>query len=578
MSKLKKPKTPIAKAVEGMVEPGVLQDFRNFVFRLWHHLGLPDPTEIQYDIAEYLSGGPERRVIEAFRGVGKSWITAAYVIWRLLRNPDERILVVSASKDRADAFSTFVKRLIEEVPMLHHLKPKKDQRDSNLAFDVGPSSPHQAPSVRSVGITGQLTGGRASLIVADDVEIPKNSLTALMRERLAELVKEFDAVLTPGGEVVYLGTPQCEMSLYNVLPQRGYDVRVWPARYPSEKRQRFYGEKLAPLIRERLEKNPGLVNEFGGRGAPTDPQRFDDLDLMKREASYGRSGFALQFMLDTSLSDQDRHPLRLSDLIVMGLTTEVAPVRTAWGSGPDQVIDTLPCPGLQGDRWHRPVFIHKDFVPYQGSVLFIDPSGRGKDETSYAVVKMLNGQLYGLEVGGFKDGYTDAVLESLANVAKKHKVNHVLIESNFGDGMFTKLLTPFLTRIHPVTTEEIHHTGQKEKRIIDTLEPVFNQHRLVLDEKLVLDDLKVEDVKYSLLYQITRITRDKGALGHDDRVEALAGAVAYWVEQMDADTKRAEEDHRQAKLQEELDRFMEHALGGRAKSSENWTDVNKRFR
>ena len=575
---MKQPKkSPIAKAVEGIVDPRVLQDFRNFVYVLWQHLGLPDPTEIQYDIAEYLQNGPERRVIEAFRGVGKSWLTAGYVLWRLLRNPDERILVVSASKDRADAFSTFVRRLIEEVPMLHHLKPKRDQRDSNLAFDVGPSSAHQAPSVRSVGITGQLTGGRATVIVADDVEIPKNSLTALMRERLGELVKEFDAVLTPGGEILYLGTPQCEMSLYNLLPERGYDVRIWPARIPDAKRQRFYGSKLAPIIQQRVESNPALVSEFGGRGAPTDPQRFDDVDLLKREASYGRSGFALQFMLDTSLSDQDRHPLRLSDLVVMGLTTTVAPVRTAWGSGPDQVIDTLPCPGLRGDRWHRPVFIHKDFIPYQGSVLFIDPSGRGKDETSYAVVKMLNGLLYLLESGGFKDGYTDEVLTLLAQTAKKHSVNHVLIESNFGDGMFTKLITPFFTRHHPVTTEEIHHTGQKEKRIIDVLEPVMNQHRLIVDEKVILDDLKVEDVNYQLFYQMTRITRDKGALGHDDRLEAVAGAVAYWVEQMDADVRKADEEHRQTQLDADLERFMEHALGRKAEG-DNWTGVHKRFR
>jgi hypothetical protein len=570
-------KSPIAAAVSGAyVDPLVLADFRNFVFRLWEHLGLPSPTVMQYDIALYLQHGPERRIIEAFRGVGKSWLTAAYVLWRLLRNPEERVLVVSASKDRADAFTTFVRRLIEEMPLLQHLKPRRDQRDSNLAFDVGPSSAHQAPSVRSVGITGQLTGGRASIIVADDVETPKNSLTALMRERLAELVKEFDAVLTPGGEIVYLGTPQCEMSLYNELPQRGYDCRIWPARYPDAKRRSFYGPKLAPIIAESLKANPKLAEECHGRGAPTDPERFDDVDLMKREASYGRSGFALQFMLDTSLSDQDRYPLRLSDLMVMGLTTESGPVRVVWGSGPDQVHEQLPCPGLRGDRWHRPIFVHKDFVAYQGAVLFIDPSGRGKDETSYAVVKMLNGLLYVLEVGGFKDGYTDAVLEALALVAKKHAVNHVLVESNFGDGMFTKLLTPWLVKHHPVTTEEIHHTGQKERRIIDTLEPAFNQHRVVFAESVVLEDVKGEDVDYSLLHQLTRITRDKGALAHDDRAEALAGAVAYWVEQMDRDVQAAAEEHRQAQIDEALERFMERA-GGNTRS-ENWTGLDRIFK
>jgi hypothetical protein len=143
--------------------------------------------------------------------------------------------------------------------------------------------------------------------------------------------------------------------------------------------------------------------------------------------------------------------------------------------------------------------------------------------------------LFVLEVGGLKGGYDDTVLEYLANVAKRHKVNHVLIESNFGDGMFTKLITPWFTRIHPVTTEEIHHTGQKEKRIIDVLEPAFNQHRVVFSETVILEDLKTDDVKYQLLYQLTRITKDKGALAHDDRIEALAMAVGYWTEQMDKD-------------------------------------------
>jgi hypothetical protein len=230
--------------MEHGIEEGHLLDFRNFLWWLWTvYLALPDPTIMQYDIASYLQHGPRRRMIQAFRGIGKSWITAAYVIWRLLRNVNERILVVSASKDRADSFSIFVKRLINEIPELHFLRPHNDQRDSNIAFDVGPSEPHQAPSVRSVGITGQLTGGRATVIIADDIEVPKNSLTHMQREKLSELVKEFDAVLSPGGEVIYLGTPQTEMSLYNQLPERGYDVRVWPARFPSEKLASRYGER-----------------------------------------------------------------------------------------------------------------------------------------------------------------------------------------------------------------------------------------------------------------------------------------------------------------------------------------------
>lgn len=549
-------------------------DFRNFLALLWAHLRLPNPTPVQFEIAQYLQHGPRRRMVQAFRGVGKSWITAAYVLWRLYRNPNERVLVVSASKERADSFSVFVKRLIAEWELIEELKPEPGMRDSNIAFDVGGSDPHQAPSVRSVGITGQLTGGRATIIIPDDIEVPKNALTQVQRDKLAEAIKEFDAVLSPGGEIVYLGTPQTEMSVYNKLPERGYDVRVWPARFP--KKLTGYGDRLAPSIRKMLRADATLPDQCHGRGAPTDGARFTDLDLVEREASYGRSGFALQFQLDTSLSDANRYPLKLSDLMVMGLQPDQGPVRVAWGSGPDQVRSDLPMIGLQGDRWHRPAFIDREYKPYDGVLMFIDPSGRGADETGYAVVANLNGYLYVLACGGLKGGYTDETLAQLAQIAKRCRVKKVWIESNFGDGMFTKLLTPFLTRIYPCTCEEVRSSVQKEKRIIDTLEPVMNQHRLIFDEKAVMDDLpragaeEVYEQKYSLFYQLTRITREKGAILQDDRIDALAGAVAQWVAVLDEDVESIDQRRKLEAFDKALREFSEEYGVAMPGMSDNW--------
>lgn len=543
----------------------VRADFRNFLYLMWAFLNLPPPTPVQYDIALYLQHGPRRRMVQAFRGVGKSWITAAFVLWRLYCDPNERILVVSASKDRADAFSTFVKRVIAEWDMLSSLRPESGMRDSNIAFDVGGSDPHQAPSVRSVGITGQLTGGRATIIVPDDVETPKNSMTTVMREKLGEAVKEFDAVLVPDGEVVYLGTPQTEMSLYNSLPARGYDVRIWPSRYPKSIDK--FGGRLAPMITDAMVRDASLSLACHGRGAPTDPARFTDLDLLEREASYGRSGFALQFQLDTSLSDQDRYPLRLGDLMVMGITPDMAPVKVVWGSGPEQLRNDLPNVGLQGDRWHRPMYVsrHADgstqFKEYDGVLMSIDPSGRGSDETGYAVVAMLNGFLYVLECGGLKGGYDDATLTTLAQIAKRNGVKKIWIESNFGDGMYTKLLASVLVKHYPCTTEEIHSSVMKDQRICDILEPVMNSHRLIFSEKVVTDDVREEEQKYQLFYQMTRVTRDKGSLAKYDRLDALAMAVGAWVETMDRDVTSVEDEHRAELLERELASFTEHVFG-----------------
>ena len=202
-----------------------LKDFKNFLWATWNHLNLPDPTPVQYDIADYLQNGGQRMVIEAFRGVGKSWITSAYVCHQLLLNPQLNILVVSASKTRSDDFSTFTLRIIHEMPLLHHLIPREGQRMSKISFDVSPAKAAHAPSVKSVGVTGQLTGSRADYIIADDVESANNSQTQVMRDKLSETVKEFEAIIKPGGRIVFLGTPQTEMSIYNTLEE--VDQFIW---------------------------------------------------------------------------------------------------------------------------------------------------------------------------------------------------------------------------------------------------------------------------------------------------------------------------------------------------------------
>ena len=535
--------------------------FQVFLQECWKHLRLPSPTPIQLDISEYIGDprkSPRRVVVEAFRGVGKSYITSAYVCYRLLLNPDIKCLVVSASKVRADDFSTFTQRLIKEMPILEELIPREGQRDSKISFDVGPSKAAHAPSVKSVGITGQLSGSRADLIIADDIEIPSNSQTQMMREKLGESIKEFDAVLSPGGQVIFLGTPQCEQTIYDILPQRGYEMRIWTARFPLEAQREKYLGRISPFINE-------LVDKAGMKpGEPTDPLRFSEEDLLERELSYGKSGFALQFMLDTSLSDMDRYPLKLSDLIVMDLSTDTAPETLVFQRAPYLQIEDIPCVGLHGDKWYRPLDIGAKWIPYEGSVLAIDPSGRGRDETSWCVVKMLAGNLFLVAQGGIQGGYSDEVMGMLCKQAKNHKVNLVLIESNFGDGMFQALLEPHLKKIYPVGIEEVRHQTQKEKRIIDCLEPVMNQHRLIVDTQVVHQDFQSTQhlppeagLSFQLFYQMTRVTKDRGALRHDDRLDCLAMGVRYWVDRMNVEQQEAQSLRKEEELDQMLEDFVE---------------------
>ena len=508
----------------------IKKDFRLFVWVLWKHLNLPDPTPVQYDISKFLQHGPKRCMVSAFRGVGKSWLTSAFVVWVLLNDPDKKIMVVSASKDRADAFSVFVKRIIQEVDFCQHLLPGPDQRSSNLSFDVGPAKADHSPSVKSVGISGQLTGSRADIIVADDIEVPNNSDTQTARDKLAEKVREFDALLKPlpSSRVIWLGTPQLEDSLYNKLPERGYTIRVWPAEMPREEDLPKYQDTLAPFILDM-----GLK-----AGEPTDPQRFDAEDLMERKASYGRAGFQLQFQLNTALSDEERFPLKMRDLIITDLDPEQAPMTWNWQPHPKNRLNELPNLAMSGDYMHGPAGFNEVHAPYQGIIMAVDPSGRGADETGYAITAHLNGYTYVLRCGGFQGGYDEqTVLNPLAILAKQYKVNKIVVESNFGDGLFTKVFQEVVHRIYQCGIEEVRHSTQKEMRMADTIEPVMNKHRLVFDTKIIEEDYRTiqkydqeKRLSKSLIYQMSRLTRERGCLRHDDRLDALAMAVAYWVE------------------------------------------------
>ena len=181
---------------------------------------------------------------------------------------------------------------------------------------------------------------------------------------------------------------------------------------------------------------------------------------------------------------------------------------------------------------------------------------------------MLHGVLYLTAIGGLEGGYSDDTLTQLAEIAKKHDVNYIVIESNFGDGMATQLLKPVMSRIHPCEMEEVRHNIQKEKRIIDTLEPIMNTHRLVVDEDIIKQDFQLPP-DHQLFRQLTRITRDKGALKHDDQIDALAIAANYWVERMDRDQTLAFDQHREEMLDRELEIFMETAIGAEPKG-DNW--------
>ena len=532
-------------------------DFKLFLQALWSELDLPNPTRAQYAIADYLQHGPKRLQIQAFRGVGKSWITGAFVLWTLFNNPEKKIMIISASKERADNMSIFLQKLIIETPWLAHLRPKSDDsRWSRISFDVA-CSPHQAPSVKSVGITGQLTGSRADLMILDDIEVPGNSMTEFMREKLLQLCTEAESILTPKNDsrIMFLGTPQTTFTVYRKLAERSYKPFVWPARYPRKVSQ--YEGLLAPQLVEDI--------EGGAEKWDVTDDRFDNDDLIEREASMGRSNFMLQFMLDTSLSDAEKFPLKCSDLIVTSVNPTTAPESIVWCSDPQNVIKDLPIVGLPGDYFYSPMQLQGTWDPYQETICSVDPSGRGSDETAAAFISQRNGFLYLHDMRAYRDGYSDNTLLDILKGCKKYGVTKLLIETNFGDGIVSELFRKHLVQTRQnIDIEEVRANVRKEDRIIDSLEPVLNQHRLVIDRSVIEWDFKSnpqaapeERLLYMLFYQMSRMCREKGAVRHDDRLDALAQGVQYYTDAMGISALEAIKDRKRNEWNSMLEEFFD---------------------
>lgn len=527
------------------------QSFIAFVRYVWKHvLGLPKPTRIQEDIARFLESGSTRRAIQALRGIGKSFLTCAYVVWRLWKDNNKTVLIVSAGETGAADNASLIKGIIYHEAgdkLWGSLRPGRDQKSSTLAFDVGGKGADKQPSVKCIGITGQLPGNRADIIIGDDVENPRNSWTEDQRDKLRHLFGEFSNIIKPldTSEIIVLGTPQTAESIYNGLPQRGYTVRIWTARYPLADKLANYGAALAPMLLADIERDPKLCEPVGLSklgGAPTDPDRFTDAKLIENELDGTAAEFMLQMMLDVTLSDAERYPLKTSDLIVMDVDPRRGPVSMAWTSAPEYQIKDVENVGWSGDRLYRPFNVSELWSDFTGSVMHIDPSGSGKDETAYVVTKFLGTRIYIRKWGGFVDGTSTETLTKLAEIARDEKVNLVMVEDNFGDGMFRQLLSPILARKHPCKLEGHKVSSMKEKRIVGALEPVMKQHRLVIDLAVVREDLKADSLRRGL-FQMTNMTVVRGALRHDDRIDVLAQAAEYWRPYLNADEEKHERQH-----------------------------------
>ena len=236
--------------------------------------------EHHVEISAWLSGcwdkGERELLLMAFRNSGKSTLVGLFSAWLLACNPGLRIMVLAADLSLARKMTRNVKRVIERHPACQGLKPKRADQWASDQFTVNRDAELRDPSMLAKGITANITGSRADVVICDDVEVPNTCDTQPKREDLRERLDEIDYVLVPGGLQLYVGTPHTFHTIYGATARRDM------------------GEEQAYLEGfNRLE-----IPILGGRGQSRWPDRFP---LKKIEAIRKRTGpnkFKSQMLLE----------------------------------------------------------------------------------------------------------------------------------------------------------------------------------------------------------------------------------------------------------------------------------------
>ena len=195
----------------------------------------------------YFSG--ENGLLMSFRNSGKSTIVGLFCVWLLLRNPELRLLILSADHGLAKKMVHHMKEIVERHPLTKCLIPSDLDEWASDRFTIRRKGGFRDPSVLARGLTANMTGWRADVIICDDVEVPRTCDTVSKRDSLRQKLGELDYILTPSGFILYIGTPHTADTIYQtdssgflrdwkklkipILNENGESA--WPERYSLEK-------------------------------------------------------------------------------------------------------------------------------------------------------------------------------------------------------------------------------------------------------------------------------------------------------------------------------------------------------
>jgi hypothetical protein len=449
---------------------------------IWNTREGQDTPPLHLGIARWLQAreteAERRLLLMAFRGAGKSTIVGQWCAWQLMRGPDIRILVLGADDALAVKMVRNVRRIVERHPLCALIRPRRAEEWAADRFSVTRPGAGRDPSMLARGILANITGSRADIIIADDVEVPNTADTKGKREELRYRLAEAAFVLTPGGTMLFVGTPHAADSIY-----------------ADPERPRPAGAD-APFLADCARLVLPILDAAGNSRWP---ERFTLHDIAALKRRVGPAKFLSQMMLEPMSPEAQRldpaelvryrdelrfhagnggAELRIGDVRMVSATCFWDPAFGAPGRGDASVLAAL-FADAEGGYWlHRMQYLKHD------------PSAKANPGAQ--------------------------LCRQVADLVRLLHLPSVTIETN-GIGKFLPGLLKQTLREARLACAVREHvsTRAKDERIIAALEPVMAARRLHVHES----------VFSTPLIQEMRDFRP-GAKGlSDDGLDALAGCL-----------------------------------------------------
>ena len=430
--------------------------------------GMTTP-ECHTTIADWLERNQNkpRKILQAFRHIGKSYILCCYVAWKLLTDPNYTCIIVSAKKNLAMRNSMMIRSIIESNPLTQHLKSDLYSWQASQ-FTVERDSIQLNPSVTCTSLISSFTGMHSDEIIGDDIEVSTNVQTLDARNMIKDRTMEFGKI---SKRILLVGTPHHEDTIYRHCKSVGYDKEL----------------KLPVYNKD---------SELAWKDHPDGMFTWDWLERQKRESTEG--DFKSQFLLVPAKTYE-----ALIDIDKIGVYDK----EFTYQHLPQPMGGYIPIVRI-GER------------QIQRMVCAWDPATglRGRDASVLAITaRDTEGVVYvhdTIELSGAVNKEFDQQCDEIITACDKYKIGHIYLEENFSVTLKTELKRKVLERKKKIVVMSEFRNSNKLNFMAQTLEPIIKVGKLRIHQR-------VKDAGH-FLAQLEEFPYQK----HDDFIDAASMAIS----------------------------------------------------